>query len=58
MSSWLGFLGASAVIAAGAVMYAPTAPEEPRPPEVVAEAPPPPSPAGDEAKPAGAPQGG
>jgi len=56
MSNLPGFLGAAALIMGGAMVYAPMAPEEPRPPEVVAEAPPAPEPA----KPAGegAPQGG
>lgn len=56
MSNWPGFLGAAALIMGGAMVYAPKAPEEPRP-VVVAEAPPPaaeaPKPAGE-----GAPQGG
>jgi hypothetical protein len=60
MSNWLGFVGAIALIVAGAVMYAPTAPEEPRPPEVVAEVPSVPPPPAEGPKPAGegAPQGG
>jgi hypothetical protein len=57
MSNLPGFLGAAVLIMGGAMVYAPKAPEEPRPPEVVAEAPPP---APEAAKPAGegAPQGG
>mgnify|MGYP000915464911 CR=1 FL=1 len=59
MNHWSGYLGAAALVLGGAMLYAPKAPEEPRP-QVVAEVTPPPPPAADPTKPGGgaAPSGG